>query len=402
MTRGDRRNGGSINGAAGGDLALVLTGGGARAAYQVGFIRCLARHLPNARISILTGESAGAINAVFLASRCGSLPAIAEELTRFWLSVTVDRVFHVDAVRLGQNFARWGLRLLSGGSAISPRVRGLVDTSPLLALIREMFPTLPGGEIAGINERFQKGTLKAVALTTIDYTTGQTITWVQGRDIRMWERPNRRSVNARLRHEHLMASAALPILFPAVRLGNSWYGDGGIRLLAPLSPALHLGARRVVAVSTRYARSFEEADVPAIQGYPPPAQILGQLANTVFLDAIDEDVVQLERLNELLELLPEEKRKGYKPIDLLVLRPSMDLGVLAAEYEPNLPRSFRFLTRGLGTRETASSDFLSLLLFDPDYLRRLMELGEADAEARIDAIRALFHDDSQDESAALA
>ena len=179
-----------------------------------------------------------------------------------------------------------------------------------------------------------------------------------------------------------MGSAALPFFFPAVRIGDSWHGDGGIRLTAPLSPALHLGAHKIIAVSTRYDRSQAEANQPLIRGYPPPAQVLSILYNAVFLDLIDQDVVRLQRMNWVLRKLPPQERDGMRVVNILVLRPSRDLGKLSRDYESLLPGFFRFMTRGLGTRQTASPDILSLLMFQADYLGRLIELGEADAEAR--------------------
>ena len=187
-----------------------------------------------------------------------------------------------------------------------------------------------------------------------------------------------------------MASAALPLLFPAVQIGNAWYGDGGIRLTAPLSPALHLGAQRILAISTRYERSQQDWEDAKIAGYPPPAQVAGVLLNAVFLDQLDNDALRLERLNRLLEAIPEIERHGLRPIKLLVLRPSRDLGKLSSEFEAQLPKALRFLTRGLGTRETKSPDVLSLILFQPDYLRALMEIGEADAEKHSEEIRAFL------------
>jgi NTE family protein len=190
-----------------------------------------------------------------------------------------------------------------------------------------------------------------------------------------------------------MASSALPFFFPAIEVDGAWYGDGGIRLTAPLAPAVHLGARRIIAVSTRYARSREEADRPAVAGYPPPAQVAGVLYNAIFLDQLDGDAFQLRQINRLIARLPETERDGLRHIDLLMLRPSIDLGRLANEYEPELPRAFRFLTRGLGTRETRSNDMLSLVMFQSDYVRRLLDLGEADAAARIPDIRKFLADD---------
>jgi NTE family protein len=167
-----------------------------------------------------------------------------------------------------------------------------------------------------------------------------------------------------------------------VDVDGAWYGDGGIRLTAPLSPAVHLGARRIMAVSTRYGRSRAEADRPVVSGYPPPAQVVGVLLNAVFLDLLDTDALRLEQINALLERLPPEAREGLRHIDMLILRPSVDLGRLANDFEAALPRTFRFLVRGLGSRETRSNDLLSLLMFQPDYIARLIDLGEADARAR--------------------
>ena len=373
----------------GSPLAIVLSGGGARAAYQVGLLRCLARHRPDLRFDIITGVSAGAINAVYLASHPGGLPEAAWGLSQLWRGLTPERIFDLRSFALSRRILHWGLRLVGGGIRPGGEVRGMLDTRPLERLLSAELSTRKG-EILGIGDNLERGRLEAFALTTLDYGTGQTVTWVQGRDIRSWERPNRRSVQTRMKVSHVMASAALPLFFPAIQVGDSWHGDGGVRLAAPLSPALHLGARRVLVISTRYRRSKKEAAEPLIDGYPPPAQILGHLLNAIFLDVIDEDVLRLERLNRLVRKLPPEKRDGLAPIDMLTLRPSQDLGKLASEYEPRLPGAFRFLTRGLGTRQTRSPDFLSLLMFQPEYLERLMEIGEADAEARRDEIVALL------------
>ncbi|MBW3671664.1 MAG: patatin, partial [Acidobacteria bacterium] len=264
-----------------------------------------------------------------------------------------------------------------------------VDTEPLRRLLLEVLPH-ENGRLLGIRENLDEQKLQAVALTGLNYATGQTVTWVQGRDIELWERPNRRSQKVQLSVEHVMASSALPLFFPAIRVADGWFGDGGVRLAAPLSPALHLGARRILAVSTRYERSFEEADAEAEEAekvrYPPPGQILGQLMKAVFLDLVDQDVLRLQRLNHLLMRLDDEQRSGLNIINLTVIRPSVNLGILAAEFEPELPRAFRFLARGLGSKETKSPDFLSILMFQPGYLQRLIEIGEQDAESRMEEI----------------
>jgi len=380
-----------------GEFGIVLTGGGARAAYQVGFLRCLAHAMPEARIPIITGVSAGAINAAFLAAHPGALSEAVSDLYDLWSNLRAEKVFRTDPLSLGQSFVRWGMKLASGGRLTNGMIRSLVNAKPLHRLLSRSLSCVDG-EIRGIARNLEDGRLRALALTGLDYATGQTVTWVQGQGIPMWERPHRRSCETRMTVDHVMASAALPLIFPAVRVGDSWYGDGGIRLAAPLSPALHLGATRILAISTRYERSREEAARPHIRGYPPPAQIIGQLLNSVFLDVLDQDVLRAKRFNELIHLLPREDRLGMNVVDVIVLRPSQDLGRLAAEYEPELPKTFRFLTRGLGTRETESPDFLSLLMFQPDYLKKLIEIGQADAYGMRDRLVRLVAGDQLEEA----
>ena len=374
----------------GDDLALVLVGGGARAAYQVGFLRSLVSRHPDIRLPIITGTSAGALNAAFLAARTGSVAEAVEELERLWIAQTVDRVFRVDSRSLCSHLLRWGIQLVSGGVPISPRVRGLLDTAPLRRFLQETLHPAENGEIEGIARNIEAGRLRALAITTSSYSTAQSVIWVQGGDIEDWERPNRRSRKTAITVDHIMASSALPLFFPAIRLDDGWYGDGGIRMVTPCSPAIHLGARRILAVSNRCRRTIQEADRPLIHGYPPPAQIAGQLIQAMFLDDLDRDRLNLERLNHLLETLPPERRRGLRPVELVVIRPSRDFGRLAGEFEPRLPWFFRHLTRGLGSRETASPDLLSLLMFQTDYIARLMEIGEADAEAEADHIDELL------------
>ena len=369
-------------------LGLVLSGGGARGAYQVGVLRIIAREFPEAIPDILTGVSAGGINAAFLAARPEPYQQRIDELAEMWSHLRIEEVFSVDLHNIGWRMLRWGGRLISGGKSPLPHAKSMVDTTPLRELLqRELHAT--DGSIDGINESLRAGWLRAFALTASSYTTGQSITWVQTRDdcaMPSWERPLRKSASCQLRIDHVMASAALPFFFPAIEVDGQWYGDGGIRLTQPLSPAIHLGAQKIIAVTTRYAKSREEADRPSIVAYPPPAQVAGVLFNAIFLDQLDSDAMQLRQINALIEQQPEKRRLGLRPIDLLVLRPSEDLGRLANDYEVDLPKGFRFFTRGLGTKETRSNDMLSLVMFQTDYIQRLIELGEHDALARVSEI----------------
>ena len=374
-------------------LALVLTGGGARAAYQVGFLNHVASRYPDLAPGVLAGVSAGGMIATHIGSRTGNFADSIAGLVDVWRGLRMDDVFRVDPRELTTRMARWALRLMSGGAPGAPRARSLVDTTPLREFLCRTLEVDDEGRLPGIVRNLAARRLYAITLTASSYSTGQSITWVQAADgfgVRSWDRPQRKGMDTALRVDHVMASSALPLFFPAIHVDGGWYGDGGIRLTAPLSPAVHLGARRIMAVSTRYARSRAEAEAVTVNGYPPPAQVAGVLLNAVFLDLLDADALRLQQINDLIERLPRWRRKGLRHIDMLILRPSQDLGKLANEFEPDLPKTFRFLVRGLGSRETRSNDMLSLLMFQQDYIGRLIELGESDAKARAGEIEAFL------------
>lgn len=383
-----------MSGGVGSQFGLVLTGGGARGAYQVGVLRALGRLYPSARFPIITGVSAGAINAVYLASHPWGLRRAAHDLSQLWRHLELDDVVESNLGALSSNFLRWISKLGLGGAGAGPEVRSLLDTTPLRRLLERQLLRAEGADAAasgllhGIERNLEAGRLRAIALSTVNYGTGQTVTWVQGgRAIEPWAAPDRVARLGPLTLDHVLASSSLPLLFPAVRLDDGWYGDGGIRLAAPLSPALHLGADRLLAVSTRYARGAAELAPAGPIEYPSPARIAGNLMNAIFLDVVDQDVDRLRRLDRLVRRLPDDARDGLRPVELLVLRPSEDLGRLSARYEPRLPEGFRFFARSFGSRQDQSPDFLSLLMFQPDYLRRLIELGERDTLAREAEIR---------------
>ncbi|MDH3601121.1 MAG: patatin-like phospholipase family protein [Candidatus Tectomicrobia bacterium] len=356
--------------------ALVLTGGGARAAYQAGVLQYIAEVFPEAQFPILTGVSAGSVNAALLANHSGTFPECVGNLVSWWGQLrTKDVMEPTSSFGFVRRMVRRGGREEIGEAL--PR-QGMVDTTPLRVYLQDKLRT-ENGELSGITANVREGRLKAFAVFATNYGTGQTVTWVQGRNIQEWERPNRIGVNTTITVDHIMASMALPFLFPAVNIGDAWYGDGGVRLSHPLSPAIYLGASRILAITTRYDRSRSEADVPSVYGYPPAAQIFGLLMNAVFLDTLDQDILTLERLNRLVDQLPRRHRMGLRPIRLLVMRPSVDLGKLAGEHEADLTGVIRLLARGLGSADTESPDWLSMLLLVPKYTRHLIEIGHRDA-----------------------
>jgi NTE family protein len=364
-----------------------MTGGGARAAYQVGVLRAVVKRWPDFHPPIITGVSAGAINAIALAVRQGTFAEAVGLLTRMWMNLTSEQVFRTDVGTLVSIASRWVSRLSSGGRA-GRGARALLSTGPLRQLISRA--VADAGGLDNLERNIFAGRLNALGITATNYGTGRSVTWVQGRHVRSWEYSERHSVRTSIGIDHIMASAALPIVFPAVRIGGAWHGDGGIRQIAPLSPTLRLGASRILAVNTRYVRTAEEAERPAIADYPPPAQIVGVLMNAVFLDSMDQDAQTLTRISSLAKQLPEAQREGLRPVEILTLRPSQDVARIAAEYEIDLPPAFRFAMRGLGSRETESPDWLSMLLFEPAYIRRVMDLGESDAEERLGELAAIL------------
>jgi NTE family protein len=321
-----------------GELALVMSGGGARAAYQVGALSWLARRFPETNIPVLTGVSAGAINAAFLGVHEGNFDRRVAKLCDLWSELEVREVFRVGALGLFTHIVDSALSLVSGGHR-KPKHQGMVDTSPLRAFLERVL-LAEDGELTGIQRNLARGVMRAVAITAASYTTGRSVTFVQGNDVEPWERADRISRTTILRVEHVMGSAALPLFFPAVRIENGYYGDGGMRLTAPLAPAVHLGAGRILAISTRHVPDLSETRTHVLKGYPPPAQIFGDVMSAIFLDQFDGDALRLERINQLLELTPMEKRGNLRKVELLLLRPSRDLGRLAGALRP-APRTPR-------------------------------------------------------------
>ncbi len=372
-------------------LGLVMSGGGARAAYQVGFLRSLSRHHPDLDFPIITGVSSGAINAAYLANESGSLLDKVDRLVDIWSGLTIDHVFRVDSPSIARHVFSWGLRMLTGGATNPVTARSLVDTGPIRNMLTSILKP-EDGKLTGIARNILERKLKAISITASSYTTGQSISWVQGADVKPWQRAHRKSVAADITIDHIMASASLPMFFPSVYVNGSWYGDGGIRLTAPLSPAIHMGATRLLAISTRHVPSPAElaSRTARIDDYPSPAKVMGAMYNAVFLDVFENDALRLERVNSLIRHLPADKCEGLVPVKLLMLRPSEDLGNLAARYEPQLPGPFRFMTRSWGTRESRSTDMLSLVMFQSDYIQHLIEMGERDADARMEEIASFL------------
>jgi NTE family protein len=370
-------------------LALVLGGGGARAAYQAGVLRGIADRFPEFQAPLLTGVSAGAINVAHLASHAGEFRHKVDDLTSLWRRLEFDDVFRVDALGVVWRVTRIGLRLSVGLPFGIARANSMVDSGPLRTFLQRNLGC-DTGPLPGIARNIASGRLSAVALTALNYDTGETITFVEGKAIEDWDRPLRKGRNIRMTVEHIMASAALPLLFSAVAIDNEWYGDGGIRLVAPLSPAVHLGADRMLVISTHYEMPPFCRLRKKILGPPSPAVVLGALYDAVFLDQLDQDAQQIDRINDLLSKLQPQDRQGLREVHTVVIRPSEDIGALANDFEERLPRAIRYFMRRFGSQEAEEQDLISTILFHRDYIEELLKLGERDAERNADEIAKLL------------
>lgn len=362
--------------------ALVLGGGGARAAYQTGVLKYVGEAFPQADVPLMTGVSAGSINAAHLAADPGPWRERTDRLVSYWEELTSEKVFTPRSLwTILRSF------LFDGPS----KRQTLLDTAPLRDYLDQRLPTDDKGRLTGVAKNLDADRLRGLAISTSNYDTLQTVTWVQGCSIQSWERPNRLGRRAILSLDHVMASTALPVVFPAVRLDGAWYGDGGLRMLDPLAPAIHMGADRLFVISTRYERSQAEANqTDRTSGYPSLLQMGGILANVLMLDVLEHDAAVLRRINRLVRSLRPNQRGRLRPIDLLVLRPSVDLGALAGAYQLELGGALGRLLSRMPWRGDSPPDWVSMLLFEPEYVDRLLDIGYHDARRQHHRIEAFF------------
>ena len=385
-------------------VGLVLTGGGARAAYQVGVLKAIARirrevgaprHSP---FGVIAGTSAGAINAAAIACHADRFDLSVAGLVTTWRHFSADQIYRADAFGVVRTGARW-LTMLTIGWAIArwrrARPRSLLDNAPLAELLQRVvhFDRLP--------EMLAAGHLRALAITGSSYSSGDHVTFCQtAQPFQPWLRSQRIAVPCKIGVPHLMASSAIPFVFPAVQLDiarrDEWFGDGSMRQSAPISPAVHLGATRILVVGA--GRMNEPAGRHVVgDDYPSLAQIAGHALSNIFLDALAVDVERAQRINRTLALLDPKSRAQtlLKPLDVLVIAPSKRLDDIAARHLHCLPTPVRTMLRGVGVgsggdEARSGAALASYLLFESPYTRELIELGAADTLARRDEVIAFF------------
>lgn len=392
---------------------LVLTAGGARGAYHAGVLKRIGeipalRNQPSP-FPIITGASAGAINGAAIASYASSFAEGTARLAQLWSQLKFADVIRTDLRALAGNGVKLGLDLALGGAIGAGRVQSLFDAAPLRKFLAHHLP------VSQISEAIASGHLYAVAVTATGYHSGKAFTFVQGQSGHpLWNKSRRVALATTLNIDHVLASSSIPVVFPPVQLAaagrQAWFGDGALRLVTPLSPAIRLGAERLFAIGVRCAStaadllrselSAEPDGQTEALRRPPLSQILGVFMNAIFLDHLDADVDHLLRMNEVMSAYrPPRREKSessqqvkepMRVIAPLIVSPSEDIAILAKTLTQRMPRGIRYLMDGLGTPDAQSADLMSYLLFDSAFTRELIELGYRDAQQRSDEIEAFL------------
>ncbi len=370
---------------------LVLTGGGARAAYQVGVLKGV-QEISGQEFSpfnVLVGASAGAINAAFLAER-GRIPfpGLVDDMSQLWREIRTDQVIRGDFRTFGRMVGRWVRDLSFAGRFSQKRATYLLNTNPLQGFLSRNL------DFKRMHSNLRHGQVHGLAISATNYLTGSNMVFFDGSSsIHPWLRHGRVAHRTRIQVKHILASAAIPIFFKPVKIRGAYYGDGSVRLTAPLSPAIHMGAEKILAVSVQHRRSDSLTVAMNRQGIMTDISLIdiaGVMLNAVFLDALELDAERMQRINDTAKILTQEGRPHpfhLRNIPLLVVRPSQDLGTLASEQFDRFPRSLRYLLKGLGASREKGWDLLSYLAFNEAYTQPLIQLGYTDVLARREEIQ---------------
>lgn len=364
-------------------IGIVLAGGGARGSYQAGALRALYEIIKKDQLmfDIITGNSVGAINAVALASYARDWGTGTQYLVDLWNRLRVEDIFDIDTIALSSLGLKWVSNTLLGPESVARPFNHLLNTNPLRnLLLREI-------DFREIHQLIEDKLLTAISLSTTNYYSGSNVIFFDGeKKIESWDNTDRFSVRTQLDIEHVMSSSAIPVFFPPIKINNSYYGDGCIRQTTPLSPAIHMGATKIIAIGIRHQYSSERIHEIVRMTNPNPSmgQIAGVLMNAIFLDSMNADVERLHKMNIVAQTT--ENKYRWKYIPLLSLKPSKDLGLLTEKMGRELPKMLRYLFRGIGVSGKTGLDLLSYLAFDSLYTSELVELGYSDTLKRKEEI----------------
>lgn len=380
--------------------ALILSGGGARAAYQVGVLKALAELTPPDRpnpFNIICGTSAGAVNAMFLAGYDGDFKASVEHLCSLWLNITADQIYRTEWYNVVGNLLSFSGSLLHRGIGRG-RPLAMLNNSPFREFVFEKL------DFGVIQRKIDSGIIRALCVNAMSYSEGESVSFFQGGpDLKEWRRFRRYGVRARLNIDHLMASLAIPTVFPTVKIGSEYFGDGAVRQLAPISPALHLGADRIFVVGVSDNRSPVHWGKQRLRPKHSPsiAQIGGHLFNAAFIDSLEGDLEHLERVNHLLEAAEEKGGNldtPLRPVETAVIEPSQSLEDIAARKVQHLAGILRFIFRATGGTNTGGgASPASYLLFERPFTSELIDLGYQDAMWAQDSLRHFLRPPEQKE-----
>jgi NTE family protein len=367
-------------------VGLVLPGGGARAAYQVGVLKAIAEMMPLAPnpFPIIVGTSAGAVSAAVLGTGAFRWQRAVEGLVHVWSNFHVQQVFRVDAASMLRSGLHWALSLMSGGLLLPPPL-ALFDNSPLRSLLASHF------DWRGLQHSIDAGHLRSLALCATSYSSATSVAFFQGTaDTHEWVRQQRIGRRTELRLEHVMASLGVPFLFPPVQLGDEFFGDGAQRQLWPLSPAIHMGADRLLVIGVRAEHGAGVNARPrTVAQAPTPGQLFGYMLDTLFMDQIYANVEHMQRLNSVVEVAPAAV-PGMRKVATLVIAPSADMRVIATKHMRSLPRGLRSLLRVMGARGSAGAQLASYLMFESSFTRELIALGYEDTMQQRDDVIAFL------------